>query len=142
MQVKELVEGPGTVGVVVVDSNMEPAGETLREAVFDHIETLRPCCVEVIISAPEGLMVNVSAQVTIDGTTTKQAVRERFAVDLREYVESLVFKGTAVLLSRVAYLLLSIPGVQDYSALAINGAATNLTIPAGSVPVMGEVTVQ
>lgn len=41
----------------------------------------------------------------------------------------------------VAFLLLSIPGVVDYTALTLNGGTENLTIPADTLPVLKGVTV-
>ena len=39
-------------------------------------------------------------------------------------------------------LLLSIPGVVDYTALSLNGGTENLSIPADTLPVLKEVVVR
>ena len=44
--------------------------------------------------------------------------------------------------NRVAALLLTIPGVVNYTALTVNGKTEDVSIPAGSVPVLGEVRIQ
>jgi len=142
VQVTPRANGPGTVGVLVVDAAMEPAAETITAAVAAHIEAERPVGVAVSVTAPTALDVTVAATMTLDGSTTKAAVQTELETRLGAYLRTLVFRGSAVLLSQVTYLLMSIPGVLDYQGLTLNGAAANLTIPDGSVPVLGEVTVQ
>ena len=44
-------------------------------------------------------------------------------------------------LRRVLALLLTIPGVQNFTSLTVNGGTEDITIPASSVPVVGEVSV-
>ena len=39
-------------------------------------------------------------------------------------------------------MLLSIPGVVDYTALSLNGGTENLSIPADTLPVLKEVVVR
>ena len=46
-----------------------------------------------------------------------------------------------MLYNRIAYLLLSIPGVIDYTSLKVNGGAANIVVGAAEVPVLAEVSV-
>ena len=57
---------------------------------------------------------------------------------LEEYFQELALTKDTVPYNRVAFLLLSIPGVDNFTALTINKTTDNLTIPNGSVPVLGE----
>ena len=50
-------------------------------------------------------------------------------------------KTYTVSYNRISYLLLSIPGVKDYTALTVDGATANITIAADEVPVLTGVTV-
>lgn len=43
--------------------------------------------------------------------------------------------------NRVLALLLTIDGVQNFTTLTVNGGTADMTIPAGSVPTVGEVIV-
>ena len=99
----------------------------------------------------------VHAAVTIDGTTTKAAVqtaleaavgdylrqlaREAFADNIDLQLETLAEKTYTVLYNRVAFLLLSIPGVVDYTALTLGGGTANIPVPADAVPVLTGVSV-
>ena len=45
------------------------------------------------------------------------------------------------LLTRVLAILLTIPGVENFSALTVNGGTADVSIQADTIPVLGEVTV-
>lgn len=99
----------------------------------------------------------VAATVTIDGTTTKAAVRDALEQAVRNYISGLARdafaanidlqvdtmegKGYTVLYNRIAFLLLAIPGVLDYSALTVGGGTANIQVDADKLPVLTGVTV-
>ena len=85
--------------------------------------------------------IEVSASVTLDGTTTAPAVESAFAERLGEYIRELAFRGYTLLYNRVAFFLLDIDGVVDYTSLSVNGGTGNVSIGAEQVPVLGEVSV-
>ena len=136
-----LWNGPGTVKVLLVDSNMEPAGADIVAAAAAHIEDERPIGAAVTVEAAQALAVDVAATVTTDGSVTPAQVREKFLPELDGYLKSVVFSSDAVLYNRVAYLLLGVPGVTDFTALTVTGGTGNVALTAGQVPVLGEVTV-
>ena len=85
-------------------------------------------------------------------TVACKAQRSRSAVDpdrnnrpVSTQLPELSFPGVLtekyVRYNRVLALLLTIPGVENFSALTINGGTEDLIIPAGSIPVVEEVSV-
>lgn len=46
-----------------------------------------------------------------------------------------------MLYNRVLAILLNLPGVENFSALTVNGGMEDLTIQKGEIPVLGEVVV-
>ena len=62
----------------------------------------------------------------------------RVSQKLEEYFQELALQKNTVPYNRVAFLLLSIPGVDNFTALSLNQGEADLTIPSGSVPVLGE----
>ena len=133
--------GGGTVKVVVLDSNMEPPTPEQVEAVATHIETVRPICVDVTVEAAEELPLTVAATVTLDGSVSAGDVQTQFRQLLDEYCKAIAFASTTVVYNRIAYMLLSIDGVEDFTALTVNGGEANITLEDNQVPVLGEVTV-
>ena len=127
-----LWNGAGTVKVVLVDGGMEPA--TISA------EAERPIGAAVTVAAAAPLSINVTAAVTLDGSAPLSQVKTEFEATLDTYLMELAFSASTLRYNQVAYLLLSIPGVSDFTALTINGGTGNVSIGDEQVPVKGTVT--
>lgn len=66
VKVTPLVNGPGTVGVMIVGPKKQPVSEEVVAACAAHIEEERPIGPLVTVESAEGLSVNVSVTVTTD----------------------------------------------------------------------------
>lgn len=139
VKVTPLWAGPGTVKVLVVGPEQEPVTEEKGLECAAHIEGLRPIGAAVTVQSAEGLAVNVAAKVNTDGSVTVEQVAERFRASLDAYLKSIAFRQYTLLYNRVAFLLLDIDGVVDYTGLAVNGGVENVAIGTEQVPVLGEV---
>ena len=153
-KVVELADGPGTVSLTLVDSNDAPAAEEIVEAVEAAIAQERPVGASVTVEAAAALEVTVAAAVTVTQGTDKSTVRSAFQAALQDHLHSLIeSKFTPVyykpaedlpytlLYNRVLALLLTVPGVENFSTLTVNGGTADVTIGASQVPVLEEVTV-
>ena len=151
-KVVELPDGPGTVGMTVCDSNFQGASQEMVREVEANIQAKRPAGALVTVAAAGELEVSVSAGVTLAGTTLPQ-VKEAFEAKLRDHLQTiirqkyqLVYYGPeedgpyTLYYNRVLALLLTVEGVQTFSSLTLNSGTADLSIPAGQVPVLGEVT--
>ena len=152
-------DGPGTVKVVLADMAMRPIeSEDTVSACAAYIENQRPVGPAVTVAAAQAEPLAVTAVITIDGTTTKETVRTELETAVTKYLQELVrdafsdnvdlqletmeSKSYTVLYNRIAFLLLSISGVVDYTELKVAGGTKNITIAADKLPVLTEVTVQ
>ena len=140
-KVTPLWNGPGTVKVLIVGPDKEPVSSEIVTACAAYIDAQRPIGATVTVSSAAGLSIEVSASVTLDGTTTAPAVESAFAERVGEYIRELAFRGYTLLYNRVAFFLLDIDGVVDYTSLSVNGGTGNVSIGAEQVPVLGEVSV-
>jgi len=150
-------DGPGTVKVILASGDMEPVDETVRAAAAAYIATQRPVGPMVTVVSAAAHNLAVVATVTIDGTTTLAVVQVLLQAAMESYLSQMVSTAFAdtidldfdtmagktytVSYNRISYLLLSIPGVKDYTALTVDGATANITIAADEVPVLTGVTV-
>lgn len=137
-----LWNGPGTVKVLIVGNDHGPVDETVVQNCAAHIEEKRPIGATVTVESAEGLPVNVSATVIIDSTTTVERVKEEFEAALDTYLKSIAFEKYTLVYNRIAYMLLDIPGVVDYTLLTVNGGTENITIADNQVPVLGTLTLE
>ena len=153
-KVVELPGGPGTVGVTLVDSNDRAPSEEIVEAVEAHIEEERPVGAAVTVAAATEREVTVAAQVSLTGGAGAGAVQDAFRAALAGYLHTLIEgkysmvyydpagdKPYTLLYNRVLALLLNVDGVENFASLTVNGGTADVTIQAGEIPVLGEVSV-
>ena len=137
VQVLPLWNGPGTVKVVITDSNTQPADEELIAEVAAHIEENRPIGADVTVASAASLTINVSAKLVKDSGLNVQSDVENV---LKDYLSEYALEKEYVSYARIGSLILSITGIEDYTGLKINNGTVNVEIPDGAVPVLGSVT--
>ena len=134
-----LDSGPGTVGVLIVDTDKK-INKSLEAEVSAYIETVRPIGASVTVGSPDPASVAVTANVLLDGSKLIGEVQESFKGLLAEYLRGLVFVSSRVSYAQIGRILLETPGVQDYDTLRVNGQTGNLTVTDKQIPEMGVVT--
>jgi uncharacterized phage protein gp47/JayE len=134
-----LWDGPGTVKVLIVDSNME-VDETLEQEVFDYIETVRPIGATVTIDSPVEKVIDVSSSIELDGSKTLEEVEAEFISAFTAYLKDTVFETYTVSYARIGSILLSTPGIEDYADLLVNEDTANVTIANDEMPIAGTIT--
>lgn len=139
-----LRNGPGTVEILIVDTDMELPSAELIEKVGSYIEQVRPIGATVTISAPTKIEITVSAQVSITTGADILNVKNRFNKVLKEYFKSTIFDANINYISyaKVGSLLLSLPDVLDYSELLLNGGKSNIEILDTSIASLASVDLE
>lgn len=153
-KVVELPEGPGTVGLTLVDGNYGGASAEIVAAVEAHIAGERPVGALVSVQTAEEAPVTVAAAVALAPGGDLGAVRETFTAALQAHIHGLIDgKYTPVyykpeddrpytlLYNRVLALLLSTQGVENFTALTVNGGTADVVFQPGQIPALGEVAV-
>lgn len=138
VKVFPLANGPGTVKILVVDSNME-IDETLESKVYNYIEKLRPVGAEVVVDSPTSKVINISANVNIDGTRLLENIKQSFSDEISKYLKDITFETYTVSYAKIGSILLGIEGVLDYSDLKINNNNTNVTISETEMAIAGSI---
>lgn len=134
-------KGPGTVKVLIININKEPANELIVKEVKDYIEQERPIGATVTVESAKALDVNIEANISTTNDANMDSIKLNFLKRLDEYLKSIALKNNYVSLARVGSILLSVEGVADYSMLKINNSAANLQIGDDYVAVLGGVTI-
>jgi len=139
-KVLPLWDGAGTVKVVIIDSNKQPASTEIITAVTNYIEDVRPIGATVTIVSATGLEIDVSATVTLATGAVLADVQAAFEAALAAYLQHIAFKQNYVSYAQVGSLLLDTPGVLDYSGLTLNNGTGNVSIDDTEVAILGTVT--
>ena len=140
-KVTPLWDGPGTVKVLIVGDDNGPVDSAITAKCAAAIEANRPIGATVTVMSAQGLSINVSAAVNVDATTTLAKVKEAFTDALGKYLREIAFEKYTLVFNRVAYMLLDIPGVIDYTSLTLNGQTGNVLIGDNQVPITGTVVI-
>lgn len=138
--------GPGTVKLVIRDSNGDPASEAICERVFDHIiapdepmKRLAPIGATLTVVAPTISNMTYSAQVELEEGTSIDQVASDFSAALLTYYET-AMEDREIKYSEVGKLLIGTTGVYDYHHLTINGVTDNIPIDETIFPKTSKVT--
>lgn len=144
--------GGGTVKVIILDSEFNPANNELIKKVQNEIDPSRdgtgagiaPIGHIVTVATVEKVTVNIRTKITFDSgysfnglKTEISKVISAYLLELRKtWAES---ESITVKISQLNTRISVIKGVSDIEGTTINGKNTNLVITAYSVPVDGEV---
>lgn len=118
-------DNSGLVTIVLTDANGDPATETLRNAVYDHIMApndqyarLAPTGAFLSVVAPTTVKLAVQATVELAGDATIESVKANFLKNLQVYLpEALAEKE--IKYSRITRELSNASGVYDYADVKI-----------------------
>jgi uncharacterized phage protein gp47/JayE len=133
-------DGNGTVKVVVIDANKEPASAEIVSDVEDYIAEVRPIGATVTVVAATALDIDVVATLSLATGAIVADVKTAFEAALVSYLQQIAFKQSYVSYAQVGSLLLDTPGILDYSNLTLNTGTGNVAIGDAQVAVKGTVT--
>lgn len=143
VRVQRCWAGAGTVKVVIVDSNFEPANVALLTRVTEKIQAERPIGAEVTVVSAQPIAINVS--VRIYGSIDADA----FATAVKNYLIKMTNQMIAIdespsVLNYVSYnqigKFILDAGADDYGTLTLNGSNENVPLGFDDIPALGEVT--
>lgn len=134
-------DGPGTVKVVLLDANGQPANETIIAAVADAIlspdnptERKAPIGAAVTVAAPEALGITYTFNLEIEAGETQETVISRFADALKVYYVEAKADGV-VRYNKVASILTETPGCAEFSNLTMNDTTEKILLEEDEYPV-------
>ena len=134
--------GPGTVKLVLVDSNGRPANEKLVQAVEDHIispndreKRLMPSgSAKLTVVAADTKLISYSCSaLAYDGSTDAEQIVSDFKDAVMKYYSE-AKQYNVVKYNKVHAILTSLPGVLDFEDLRLNGDEKNIELDQDEYP--------
>ena len=137
--------GPGTVKVVVIDANGQPANQAIIAAVYnnimspdDRLQRKAPIGATVTVEAPTAKEINYSFALELKAGENQETVLDRFKAQLRTYYVEAKKEGV-VRYNRVISILTNTEGVKDFTGLTMNGGTINIELGEDEYPVTGTI---
>jgi len=141
--------GNGTVKVVIVDTEYQPASQVLVDEVQEYLDPgstglgdgKAPCGAQVTVVAATGLSIGITATVTYTTGYDPVEVKSTFENAVEDYLISLVFTDYDVSYNKIAALLTFTEGVSNFSNLTVNGGTADISIGPEEVAILGVTTI-
>ena len=143
--VDSAANGPGTVKLVLVDVNGQPASNSLIKKVYDYIVSpndrsarlLPTACCELSCVAATTVAINYTCTgLEYNDTTNIEQIISDFESGLKNLYSSAKSKGV-LRYNDVRPLISSINGVEDFDIFLINGSTSNITFTSEEYPETG-----
>lgn len=138
-------EGPGTVKLILVDQNGQPASTQLVEEVFHYIVSpedrtkrlLPTACAKLTCVPATTVKINYSCTgLQLDGTISTEEVRKRFVESLKPVYSQAKAEGI-LRYNRIRPLVTEIEGVTDFEEFLVNGSMDNIPFSSEEYPETG-----
>lgn len=133
-------DGPGSVKLVVSDSNGLPANELILSAIYDYImkpnaplERKAPIGAAVTVVAPETIRINYAGSVSLREGFKLETVLKTFRKNLISYYENARMEGV-IKYAKVCAVLINTDGISDFIGLLINGEEKNIILSQEQFP--------
>ncbi len=138
--------GTGTVKLVIMDSNGNPANQTILDDVYAHIvspdnedERLAPTGAILTVVTASIITMNISATIMIKPGAELSTITTEFAAAVKNYFPTAKEEGVLIV-NQVNALLIMTNGVSDLLALTINDDWENIVIGSDEYPTIGEIS--
>ncbi|PRR85949.1 Baseplate J-like protein [Clostridium luticellarii] len=143
-----LWDGPGTVKVVIINSNKRAADAELVQKVKDYIdpqpeghgEGQAPIGATLTVVSAVEKAIDITAKVVLANGYTIQQVQDNFNTNMQKYLSDQAFNSTYISYAKVGGILLSTDGVVDYNSLTLNGGTVNVALADEEIPVAGTIS--
>ena len=128
-------EGPGTVKVVIVDSNKKPANSALISEVLENIEENRPIGVAVTVDTATTVPFTLSISVKQFGSRPFDEIREVITEKVEAYVKEVAFVKETVSYNKIIAILESITEIAEYKDVKINNLSSGQDLALTSIEI-------
>lgn len=145
-----LWNGNGTVKIIIIDENKDPASEEIVSSVQEFLthnngtgDRQAPIGASVTVVSATAVKINIAATVISESKDSGalQEIKNNLTKLLTAYFKSIAFQTNTVRYARIGTILLGIPGVIDYNNLIINSITGNISLKDDEIPVIGAVTI-
>ena len=137
--------GAGTLKLVLLDSNREPASTDLQKQVKDYILTVRPACSgELTVEAASTKAININITIVKDAQYSDDIIKSNISNNINKYLKSAIDFGNDsenyVSYFVLAGIIQTTTGVKRLTALTLNDSNTDVLIGSTEIPILGSVT--
>ena len=128
--------GAGTVDIILASEEGTPSTELIA-AVSGKLNASREICVDIQVSAPEAVIVNVAAAVDVEDGYAFSEVKTAVEAALSAYFNGKLL-GKNVTLAKLGNIIFGVEGVRNY---AVSAPEADVAVTESQLPVMDAITI-
>ncbi len=141
--------GGGTVKVIIINNDFEPADNTLINNVISKVGNngtgIAPIGHDVTVVSALNEEINITTTLTLDNNVLVTDVQTAIENAINEYFLELKksWENSDNLVIRIAHIesrILDVVGVQDVTDTTINGETANLSLLNNQIPILNQLT--
>jgi uncharacterized phage protein gp47/JayE len=138
--------GPGTIRLIIVDANGDPATEEMVQAVYDHIVSpddpskrlIATGSAQLTVAAATPSYIDFEASGLVLTDTSLDVVIDAFNTGVQDvYMQSK--EDNVLRYNSLRRVLSNIAGVTDYESFRVNGGERNIVLSAAEYAVTGNI---
>ena len=136
--------GPNSVKLVIVDSNMGTASDYLIQQVYDHIQEMRAIGVMLTVVSAQPKVINIEAKII--GTLNEEDFYQGISDYFKKLANKIMTSGKKarknyyISYAQISSIILVEGEADDHENLRINGGIENIPLEDEELPVLGTVT--
>lgn len=134
-------DGPGTVKLVIIDTNGEPASKDICDEVYSYImrpessiDRKAPIGAVLTVVGPDVLNLDYVCKVKLKEEAVLEDVKAAFQKLLEDYYLTAEDEGV-LKFAKICSALINTEGVFDFSEVTVNGGTANITLSKNQFPV-------
>ena len=130
----------GVVRVIIANGNKKAADEDLIQAVYKHIDSVRPILSGTLkVVTVKEIPIDITGNIELDTSVTLMDIQATFKSLVQEYFDDQVYKNKKISIAKIQAMLIDIDGVLDCSDIKINGNASNVNIAEEEIAVLHDI---
>ena len=140
-KVIECWDGPGTVKIIIIDSNKDVASDELCNTVKDYIESVRPACSGTLtVESAISTVININMVAKVDTSQYNIGeIKADIESNLAQYLKDVSFGQSTVSYFAIADKIFNSKGVKNLVSLEINGSKEDISITENQIAELGSV---
>lgn len=142
-KVTPLIEGPGTVGVSIINSNNDIADSELIRKVQKYIADdntgggMAPIGARVIVSTARIKTINISVTLTVKSNTVRETVKNDIKANIEKYFKKIAYRSKNISLAKISDIIFDNENIEDLENLRLNENTNNVRLLENEIAKLG-----
>ncbi|EJO5347132.1 baseplate J/gp47 family protein [Clostridium botulinum] len=128
-------KGPGTIKVVLIDTDGKAPSEEIINNVRKHIEEVRPIGADVTVTGITEVYLNLNIKI-ISNKSDLEEIKKEIQENIQIYLKTISLKNDTVRYHKIINCILNVDKVIDFTELKLNDSNKDIKLTTDSIPIL------